>query len=79
MARPLRLDLLRRFYHVLNRGVERRFILKDDADHRKFIELLGLMSERHEVGIWSYVLSRRREAAGASVYGRTSGTPHRMP
>ena len=41
MARPLRLDLLRRFYHVLNRGVERRFILKDDADHRKFIELLG--------------------------------------
>ena len=32
MARPLRIDLADSFYHVLNRGVERRFIFDDDAD-----------------------------------------------
>ena len=56
MARPLRLDLPRCFYHVLNRGVERRPIYEDNADHEKFISLLGLMSERYEVEVWSYVL-----------------------
>ena len=56
MSRPLRLDLPNCFYHVLNRGVERRFIFEDQTDHRKFIELLGLMGERYSVAIWSYVL-----------------------
>lgn len=56
MARALRLDLPRCFYHVLNRGVERRFIYEDDGDDEKFIELLGLMSERYDVEVWSYVL-----------------------
>ena len=58
MARPLRLDLPNCFYHVLNRGVERRTIFADDADCQTFIGLLGLMSERYDVRIWSYVLMR---------------------
>jgi len=36
--------------------VERRFVYEDEADYKKFIELLGLMSERYEVEVWSYVL-----------------------
>lgn len=56
MARPLRLDLPHCFYHVLNRGVERRFIFQDAKDYEKFLELLGIMSERYRVGVWSYVL-----------------------
>lgn len=56
MARPLRLDLPNCFYHVLNRGVERRVIYEDRADNEKFLELLGLMSEKYAIGIWSYVL-----------------------
>ena len=56
MSRPLRLDLPNCFYHVLNRGVDRRPVFEDQADHEKFLELLGLMSERYAVGIWSFVL-----------------------
>jgi len=56
MARPLRIDVPYHFYHVLNRGVEQRRIFDDSHDYRKFIELLGLMSERYEIEIWSFVL-----------------------
>ena len=40
-SRPLRLDLPNCFYHVLNRGVDRRHVLEDQAGREKFLELLG--------------------------------------
>lgn len=56
MSRPLRLDLPNCFYHVLNRGVDRQSIFYDQSDYTKFVELVGLMSERYTVAVWSYVL-----------------------
>ena len=63
MSRPLRLDLPNCFYHVLDRGVDRRPVSDDQADHEKLLELLGLMSEKYSVGIWSEELVAEVAAA----------------
>jgi len=34
------------FYHVTSRGTERREIVRDDADRRKWVELLGEVAAR---------------------------------
>jgi len=49
-------ELADTFYHVLARGNEQRAIFRDEADHRHFLELLGRLTERFEVELWSYVL-----------------------
>jgi len=46
MARRLRIDQEDPFYHVLNRGNERRAIFRDDHDREGFLERLGRCSER---------------------------------
>jgi putative transposase len=56
MARPLRLDQENTFYHVINRGNERRAIFRDDADREGFLARLGRCSERFELDIFAYVL-----------------------
>ena len=40
MARPLRIEYEGAFYHVMNRGLERREILQEERDYEKFLELL---------------------------------------
>lgn len=56
MARPLRIDLRNGWYHVTNRGNDRRPIYLDDRDRRHFLELLGRMTERYCVQVHAYVL-----------------------
>jgi putative transposase len=56
MARPLRIDQEDTFYHVLNRGNERRVIFRDDHDREGFLERLGRCSERFSLGVYAYVL-----------------------
>jgi REP element-mobilizing transposase RayT len=55
MARPLRIDQEDTFYHVLNRGNERRVIFRDEHDYEGFLDRLGRCSQRSS-GIFAYVL-----------------------
>jgi len=56
MARPLRIDQEDTFYHVLNRGNERRAIFRDDHDREGFLDRLGRCSERFSLRVYAYVL-----------------------
>jgi REP-associated tyrosine transposase len=56
MARSLRIDVQNGWYHVLNRGVERRQIFPDEESNLHFLELLGCFPARFGVRIHGYVL-----------------------
>jgi len=56
MARPLRIDQEDTFYHVLNRGNERRAIFRDEHDYEGFLDRLGRCSQRFGLDIFAYVL-----------------------
>ena len=56
MARPLRIDQEETFYHVLNRGNERRAVFRDEADYEGFLDRLGRCSQRYELDVYAYVL-----------------------
>jgi putative transposase len=56
MARPTRLDLAGGWYHVLNRGIERRSIFKSSNCYSHFVELLSRLPKRFGVRIHGYVL-----------------------
>jgi len=46
MARPLRLQITHGVYHITNRGVERRNMVRDDEDRRTWLRLLGRVAQR---------------------------------
>ena len=56
MARPLRVEAEKTFFHVLNRGVERRTIFEDKTDCLKSLKLLDTCAERFQLEVWSFVL-----------------------
>src|SRR5260370_22535644 len=56
MARSLRIDVPHGWYHVLNRGVERRQIFSGAEANLHFLELLGCLPSRFGVRIHAYVL-----------------------
>ena len=56
MARSLRIDVPHGWYHVLNRGVERRQIFPDEQANLHFLKLLGCLPSRFGVRIHGYVL-----------------------
>lgn len=56
MARPLRIDREDSFYHVLNRGNERRAIFRDAQDREGFLTRLGRCSQRFGLAVYTYVL-----------------------
>jgi len=56
MARPLRIDREDTFYHVLNRGNERRPIFRDAQDYAGFLSRLGRCSQRFALAVYAYVL-----------------------
>jgi len=56
MARALRIDQKDTFYHVLNRGNERRAIFRDEHDYEGFQDRLGRCSQRFSLDILAYVL-----------------------
>jgi len=55
MPRRPRLDVIGK-YHIVNRGVERRVVYKDEKDFNYFLELLCSSSLVHGVKVDAYVL-----------------------
>jgi len=55
MPRQLRVEEIG-FYHIINRGVERRDIFLDDEDHKKFLEIVEEASEVYGFVIHSFCL-----------------------
>jgi REP element-mobilizing transposase RayT len=55
MARRKRMESIG-FYHIVNRGVERRKIYMDDEDHLEFLGILQESSEVYAFEIYAYVL-----------------------
>jgi REP element-mobilizing transposase RayT len=56
MARSLRIDVPHGWYHVLNRGVERRQIFPRAEANLHFLNLLGCLPSRFGVRVHAYVL-----------------------
>jgi putative transposase len=57
MVRLARLDLGGGWYHVLNRGIDRRTIFKSLNSYSHFVELLSGLPKRFGVRIHVYVLT----------------------
>ena len=55
MPRRPRLDVIG-YYHIVNRGVDKRIVYKNDEDFKHFLELLCSASLIYEVKVHSYVL-----------------------
>ena len=56
MGRALHIEFEGAYYHVFSRGNEKREIFVDDDDRRQFLDTVGEMSQRFNVGIFAYVL-----------------------
>ncbi len=56
MARPLRIEEAGMWYHVMNRGNNRKNIFSRDNDYIKFLEILSDSCAKYNVEIHSYVL-----------------------
>ena len=56
MARPLRIDIPDGVYHVTSRGLERRNIVRDDRDRRKWLSLLARTAVRRDWRVLAWAL-----------------------
>jgi putative transposase len=56
MARPTRIDFPGAWYHVFNRGIEKRFIFRSTRCYERFLELLATLPGRFGVRLHGYVL-----------------------
>jgi REP element-mobilizing transposase RayT len=56
MARPLRIQFPGAFYHITNRGNDRKPIFKDDEDRQRFLEILAQSVTTYQVAVHAYVL-----------------------
>jgi REP element-mobilizing transposase RayT len=56
MARPLRIEYPGAFYHVINRGLERREIFRTNKDYEYFLDLLDNLHEKYGLWVHSYCL-----------------------
>ncbi len=56
MARPLRVNQEGGWYHVMNRGIERRTIFHDDRDREYFLQLVGELLEKFNVETHAFCL-----------------------
>ena len=56
MARPLRIEYPGAFYHVMNRGLERREIFRDKKDYEGFLHLCLAIHKRFKVIFNAYSL-----------------------
>jgi len=54
--RALRIDIKGGWYHILNRGIERREIFRSAEDYSHFLGLVGELPERYHGNIHGYVL-----------------------
>ena len=56
MTRPLRVQRKGGWYHIVNRGIDRSIIYRDDRDREHFLELLGTTTTQLCLEIHGYVL-----------------------
>ena len=56
MARLARLEMARGWYHVINRGYQRRVIFRDCTDYENFLERLAEFPSRFGVKVHSFVM-----------------------
>ena len=56
MARPLRIDMPDGAYHVTSRGLERRRIVRDDADRERWVDLLDRVATRRRWTVYAWAL-----------------------
>ncbi len=56
MARPTRIDFPGAWYHVFNRGIEKRLIFRSTRCYERFLELLAMLPGRFGVRLHGYVL-----------------------
>ena len=56
MARPTRLEIAGGWYHVVNRGINRRAIFRAEGNYEHFLELLAKAAARFAVRVHGYVL-----------------------
>ena len=56
MARPLRIEFDGAVFHVTARGNERRDIVRDDQDRRRWMEWLARVVERYQLDLFSLAL-----------------------
>ena len=56
MARPLRIEYPGAYYHIINRGLERRQIFRSPKDYEYFLGLLEYIHEKYGVVVYSYCL-----------------------
>jgi putative transposase len=54
MARPLRIEYAGAYYHVMNRGNQRRKVFADPKDDELFLDRLGQFGEQFEVRLLCY-------------------------
>ena len=56
MARPLRIEYPGAWFHVMNRGLARRRIFRNDLDRRFFLSFLGETSDIYKIEVHAYSL-----------------------
>lgn len=56
MVRPLRIEYDEAWYHVLNRGLERRSLFLDSQDYEKFLALLKEITETFSIEVHAFSL-----------------------
>lgn len=56
MPRQPRIDIEEGFYHVLNRGVEKRVIFQEPRDYEKFLDTLEKLVKELKFSVFCYVL-----------------------
>ena len=56
MSRPLRIEYLGAWYHIMNRGLGRRRIFRSDKDHHYFLSLLADATDRFNAEWHAYCL-----------------------
>ena len=55
-ARPLRIGIPGSEYHVTSRGLERRVVVRDDTNRKKWLSLLGEVADRREWRVLAWAL-----------------------
>ncbi len=74
MSRPLRIEYLGAWYHVMNRGRRSESIFSDKHDYLMFIDLLIEISEMWNVNVAAYGRDRGRSFRAFLTRKDLSGT-----
>lgn len=56
MARPLRIEYPGAFYHVIQRGNERKDIFKSVQDRKQFLEYIKIVAKRYNIQVHTFCL-----------------------